>query len=105
MFFTVTETLQNWPWAFLFRNSEPTWAMPHSTLVTVNSNLPSRAGWLSPTVGAFVLAPPPPGLLAASVTALPTRAVQATTPPHSTSRTATMMLMIRRALLFFFGGG
>jgi hypothetical protein len=47
MFFTVKVTKQNCPCAVALRYWRPTVGFPHSTLETVNSNLPSRTGWFS----------------------------------------------------------
>src|SRR5205809_2896917 len=61
MFLTFTVMRQYWPCAALFRYSSPTFVTPHWTFVTVNSNLPSRTGWLS---FGLALPPPPPVVLA-----------------------------------------
>src|SRR5687768_9950605 len=49
MFVTFTETRQNTPAAWVETGAVPRAVCEQSTLVTVNSNLPSRAGWLRPT--------------------------------------------------------
>src|SRR5829696_2611247 len=98
MFATFTDTRQNTPAACVLIGSAPRVFFEQSTLVTVNSNLPSRAGWFSPTAcaespppeadGESVELSPPPDVAMAMIT---TR--------------ATMASKIHLPLPFFFGAG
>src|SRR3954454_3141926 len=103
MFFTLTDARQNTPCAFVLTGSLPRVVFEQSTPVTVNSNLPSRTAWFSPTALAASPddEPPPPD----DEPPLPDDEDESLPPPLLLATTMMMMMMsamtARRMKRFF----
>src|SRR5439155_22506643 len=98
MFFTDTLTRQYWPCAVLLSGASPTCATPQVTLLTTNSNLPSRTGWFMPAFAAGAAPPPLDGELVVGLLLLPDTAKAITPPIQHRARTPPMMPRMRPVL-------